>query len=46
MREEAVRANDVNRMQAWAGQSAWMATNEPAGGFVTRIWQEAEELLP
>jgi nitronate monooxygenase len=46
MREDAVRANDVNRMQAWAGQSAWMASDEPAGEFVTRIWRGAEELLP
>ncbi len=46
MRTEAARANDIGRMQAWAGQSAWMATNKPAGDFVKRIWNEAKALLP
>lgn len=46
MRSDAVRANDFERMQAWAGQSAWMATNEPAGDYIKRIWDEAQALLP
>lgn len=46
MREEAMRAKDVRRMQAWAGQSAAMARNEPAADFLHRIWQEADALLP
>ena len=46
MRTEATRNNDIRAMQAWAGQSAWMATNEPAAEFVKRIWDEAQELLP
>jgi nitronate monooxygenase len=46
MRREAAAAHDIQRMQAWAGQSAWMARTEPAGSFVGRIWADARQLLP
>ena len=46
MRESRARANDLHRMQAWAGQAAAMARAEPAGEVVRRLWQEAEALLP
>ncbi len=46
MREAGGRANDVHRMQAWAGQAAAMARPEPAGDIVRRLWEEAEALLP
>lgn len=46
MIKDAIRANDVERMQAWAGQSAWMARREPAGDIVRCIWDEAQQLLP
>ena len=46
MREAGGRANDVHRMQAWAGQAAAMAKVEPAGELVLRLWTEAEALLP
>jgi nitronate monooxygenase len=46
MRAEGTKQNDVNRIQAWAGQSAWMAKREPATDFVKRVWAEAQELLP
>ena len=46
MREAAVQANDVARMQAWAGQGAALARPEPAAEFVRRIWEEAKALLP
>ncbi len=46
MREAAARANDIHRMQAWAGQAAAMARPEPAGEVVRRLWEEAEALLP
>jgi nitronate monooxygenase len=45
MREAAIKANDVERMQAWAGQSAAMAEAEPAGEIVRRLWQGAQALL-
>ena len=46
MRSEGTKANDLDRIQAWAGQSAWMAKREPAAEFMQRVWQEAEALLP
>jgi nitronate monooxygenase len=46
MREEALRAGDIGRMQAWAGQGASLARAEPAGAFVRRIWNETSALLP
>jgi nitronate monooxygenase len=45
MREAAAKENDVNRMQAWAGQSGRLARAEPAGEVVQRLWQEARALL-
>jgi nitronate monooxygenase len=46
MRAEAARQSDVQRMQAWAGQSAAMALAEPAADLVQRWWQEAQQMLP
>ncbi|HEX6443031.1 MAG TPA: nitronate monooxygenase [Stellaceae bacterium] len=46
MREAAVHAGDVHRMQAWAGQAAALARPEPAGEIVRRLWEEAQALLP
>jgi len=45
MREAGAKANDVDRMQAWAGQSARLATAEPAGEVVRRLWQETQASL-
>jgi len=45
MRESAGKAGDIQRMQAWAGQSAAMARAAPADDVVRRTWQEAEALL-
>jgi nitronate monooxygenase len=45
MREAAAQANDVARMQAWAGQSARLARAEPAGEVVRRLWEETQALL-
>jgi nitronate monooxygenase len=41
MRVAAARAGDVNRMQAWAGQSAGLARGEPAQQIVERLWKNA-----
>ena len=46
MNAEAKKQNDIRRIQAWSGQSAWMAKREPAAEFVKRVWEEAEALLP
>jgi nitronate monooxygenase len=45
MRRDAERANDVERMQAWAGQSARLARAEPAGKIVQDMWAETHALL-
>jgi nitronate monooxygenase len=45
LRQEALRAGDVQRMQAWAGQSAALARAEPAENVVRRLWGDAERLL-
>ncbi len=45
MRAAATKAGDIQRMQAWAGQSAALAQAEPAGALLTRIWQDAQALL-
>lgn len=41
MRTDAVKAGDLARMQAWAGQSERLARAEPAGDVVRRVWAEA-----
>lgn len=46
MREAAVKSGDLQRMQAWAGQSAGMARAEPAAETMARLWQETTGLLP
>jgi nitronate monooxygenase len=45
MRAEAQKAGDVQRMQAWAGQSAGLAKAEPAADVVRRLWEGVQELL-
>jgi len=45
MRDTAIKANDIERIQAWAGQSARMSKSEPAGDVVRRLWDEAQALL-
>jgi nitronate monooxygenase len=45
MRSAAQRDSDIERMQAWAGQSAALARVEPAAQALERIWREAQVLL-
>lgn len=46
MRQTGSRTGDIHRMQAWAGQAAALARDEPATELVRRIWAEAQPLLP
>lgn len=46
MREAGTQAGDIDRMQAWAGQAARLASPEPAADYVQRLWQDAQRLLP
>lgn len=45
MRDAAMKANDIDRIQAWAGQSAALATRQPAGDVVRDVWAGAQALL-
>ena len=45
MRDAAMKENDIERIQAWAGQSAGLATTDPAGEVVRRLWADAQALL-
>jgi nitronate monooxygenase len=45
VRAQGNTAGDVNRMQAWAGQSARLARAEPAGQVLHDIWDGARKLL-
>jgi nitronate monooxygenase len=38
-------AEGVDRVSHWAGQSAALATDEPAGEMVARMWRDASTLL-
>lgn len=44
MRAAAAAAGDVDRMQAWAGQSASLARSQPAGEIVQQVWAAALQL--
>jgi nitronate monooxygenase len=45
MRAQAQQDGDVERMQAWAGQAARLAREEPAAQVVARLWRDALLLL-
>jgi nitronate monooxygenase len=45
MRADALKQGDVQRMQAWAGQSAALARAEPAAALLAGIWQDAQALI-
>jgi len=45
MRADAQRAGDVERMQAWAGQSAALGRVQPAGETAPEIWEIGRGLL-
>jgi nitronate monooxygenase len=45
MRDDAVKGNDIERMQAWAGQSARLAAARPAAELANTLWSEAVALL-
>jgi nitronate monooxygenase len=46
MKQAAAAANDFQRMQVWAGQSAAMAKPIPAADLLAAIWRDAQRLLP
>lgn len=45
MRRDAAQRGDGTRLQAWAGQAARLASEEPAAQLVRRLWRETREAL-
>lgn len=45
MRDAATKAGDIDRMQAWAGQSAGLASSRPAGDVARDLWDGARAML-
>ena len=45
MRDAGTKDGDLDRVQAWAGQSARLAQARPAGEIVEDLWNGARELL-
>jgi nitronate monooxygenase len=45
MRADALQAGDVERMQAWAGQSAALGRVQPAGEMAREIWESGRGFL-
>lgn len=45
LRDAGTKANDIDRMQAWSGQSARLAQAKPAGDVVRELWTGAQALL-
>jgi nitronate monooxygenase len=45
MREDAQKAGDAERMQMWAGQSAKLAQDRPAGEICQELWERARRML-
>ena len=45
MRDAALKTNDIDGMQAWAGQSAALAQDRPAADIVKYLWNGTRTLL-
>jgi nitronate monooxygenase len=45
MRDAAAKVGDVERMQAWAGQSAGLAATRPAGDIARDLSEGALAML-
>lgn len=45
MRAAGAKANDINRIQAWAGQAAAFAQAKPVGEVIHSLWDGARALL-
>jgi nitronate monooxygenase len=45
MRDEAAKAGDIDRMQAWSGQSGGLAPARPAADVARDLWESARRML-
>ena len=46
MRDAGGKAGDIDRLQAWSGQSAMLARAEPAADLARALWDGARAALP
>ena len=45
MRDAAAKAGDIDRMQAWSGQSGGLAAARPAGEVARDLWEDARGIF-
>jgi nitronate monooxygenase len=45
MRINAIETDNLDGMQAWAGQSAKLALEMPASEIVNKIWEDTKKIL-
>ncbi|MEX0692822.1 MAG: nitronate monooxygenase [Rhodospirillales bacterium] len=45
MRDIGIKNNDIDRIQAWAGQSSKLAVAKPAGMLIKEIWDGAKSII-
>jgi nitronate monooxygenase len=45
MRDAGTKADDIDRIQAWSGQSGRLARAKPAGDVMRELWSGAQALL-
>jgi nitronate monooxygenase len=45
MRDQGTKTNNLDQMQAWAGQSGRLARAEPAAEVTRQLWEGAQSLL-
>jgi len=45
MRDAGTKTNDIDRIQAWSGQSGGLAMARPAGEIVRELWSGAQAFL-
>ena len=45
MRTNAIKTNNLDGMQAWAGQSAKLALDISASEIVNKLWEDTKSIL-
>jgi nitronate monooxygenase len=45
MRDQGGKDNDIDRILAWAGQSAELSSAMPAEELVSKLWVDAKQAL-
>jgi hypothetical protein len=45
MRDDSIKSNNLDGMQAWTGQSAKLALDIPAKEIVIKLWDGVQTIL-